>query len=314
MTDPGGSTPSVKDTTSGDHHSPPPDGAPPGYTEDGTNVEPVELLVQLAEEGEIDPWDIDIVDATDAFLSRLDNADLRSSGRALFYAAVLLRMKSDALLQPAEEESTEEERAPWEAALDNGGIAGDTPPAESGFDPVDALEAEMDRRLERKHARGSAETLDELVRELREAERQNWWKRHREYDTSGSPEGYQRGTQTLDYRATDEFRETAEPRAAEVTKTTHGEDIEASIDRVHDVLEQHFTKGRHEVLFAEIAQITETRVTSYLSVLFLSHRSAVCLQQDSLFGDLWIQRPDNHHSANSESESEGVESGQTKND
>jgi segregation and condensation protein A len=180
MTDPGGSTPSVKDTTSGDHHSPPPDGAPPGYTEDDTNVEPVELLVQLAEEGEIDPWDIDIVDATDAFLSRLDNADLRSSGRALFYAAVLLRMKSDALLEPAEGESTEEKRAPWEAALDNSGIAGDTPPAESGFDPVDALEAEMDRRLERKHARGSPETLNELVRELREAERQNWWKRRRE--------------------------------------------------------------------------------------------------------------------------------------
>ena len=49
-------------------------------------VEPVELLVQLAEEGEIEPWDIDIVDVTDKFLARLDGADLRTSGRALFYA------------------------------------------------------------------------------------------------------------------------------------------------------------------------------------------------------------------------------------
>ena len=65
-------------------------------------VEPVELLVQLAEDGEIEPWDIDIVSVTDAFLAKLDSADLRTSGRALFYASVLLRMKSDELL--AEEE------------------------------------------------------------------------------------------------------------------------------------------------------------------------------------------------------------------
>ena len=56
-------------------------------------VEPVEILVQLAEEGAIEPWDIDIVRVTDAFLSKLDEVDLRTTGRALFYASVLLRMK-----------------------------------------------------------------------------------------------------------------------------------------------------------------------------------------------------------------------------
>ncbi len=37
--------------------------------EDENEVEPVELLVQLAEDGEIDPWDIDVVRVTDKFLS-----------------------------------------------------------------------------------------------------------------------------------------------------------------------------------------------------------------------------------------------------
>jgi len=45
--------------------------------------------VQLAEEGEIEPWDIDIVQVTDAFLEKLDETDLRTTGRALFYASVL---------------------------------------------------------------------------------------------------------------------------------------------------------------------------------------------------------------------------------
>lgn len=257
--------------------------------EDADEVEPVELLVQLAEEGEIDPWDIDVVDVTDAFLDRLDSTDLRTSGRALFYAAVLLRMKSDALLEPDEE--PEDELEPWEAALEGseGAMAGgdDAP----GFDPVDALEEEMDRRLDRKQARGSPETLDELVRELRDAERGSWWKRHREYDTSDSPRGYQRGTQTLDYRSADDFRDDDEPTAADVTGTAHTEDIESSIQTVEAALREQYDNGRAEVLFREIQTVTETPVTTYLSLLFLSHRSVVRLQQDDLFGDLWVQDP-----------------------
>ena len=85
---------------------------------DDDEVEPVELLVQLAEEGEIDPWDVDIVDATDAFLDRLDETDLRTSGRALFYASVLLRMKSDALLGHGADPEPEPE--PWEVAMEGG--------------------------------------------------------------------------------------------------------------------------------------------------------------------------------------------------
>lgn len=62
--------------------------------------EPVEILVQMAERGEIDPWNIDIVEVTDRFLSELERRkelDLRISGRTLFYAAILLRMKSEYL-------------------------------------------------------------------------------------------------------------------------------------------------------------------------------------------------------------------------
>ena len=60
--------------------------------------EPVEILAGMAERGEVDPWNIDIVDVTDRFLAELDRRkelDLRISGRTLFYAACLLRLKSD---------------------------------------------------------------------------------------------------------------------------------------------------------------------------------------------------------------------------
>jgi segregation and condensation protein A len=259
---------------------------PPEEDDDG--VEPVELLVQLAEEGEIEPWDIDIVEVTDAFLAKLDAADLRTSGRALFYASVLLRMKSDEMLAAdgPEEESFDD----WEAELGMGmGMDDpDVPPAE---DPIAGLEAEMERRLERKQARGSPETLDELVRELRDAERDSWWKESREYDTSGSPRGFQRGTQTLDYHSADEFRAEDEPTADDVTGTAHGEDIEETIDRVYDALDEQYSAGRDEVLFVEVETAGGSRVETFLALLFLSHRGQVRLQQDELFGDLWIRNP-----------------------
>jgi segregation and condensation protein A len=264
------------------------DGQPSGDAgdDDGEEeVEPVEVLVQLAEDGEIDPWDIDIVAVTDKFLDRIDGADLRTSGRALFYASVLLRMKGDAML--AEDEPEEPEPEPWEA----GPGPGMEMPEGEGPDPFAALESEIDRRLERKRARGMPQTLDELVRDLREAERDTWWKESREYDTSDSPRGYGRGTQQLDYRAADDLRMDDEPTEADVTGTAHTEDIDGIIDDVYAAVREQYEAGREEVLYREVADAGGSRVETFLGLLFLSHRGQVRLQQDELFGDLWIQDP-----------------------
>lgn len=244
-------------------------------------AEPIELLVQLAEDGEIDPWDIDIVEVTEEFLAALDEGDLRRSGRALFYASVLLRMKSDRLLEPEEEDPPEEppDPAPFER-----------PPAEFQDDPVASLEAEMDRRLERKRARGTPETLDELIRELREAERGSWWKESREYDTTGNNR-YDEGPVTLNYHADDAGRALEEPTADEVTDRTHDEEIEDVIERVKEAIVSHYDSGRNEILFAEVSTVGESRVQTFLALLFLANRDVIQLQQDELFDDLWIQDP-----------------------
>ncbi|WP_336361045.1 ScpA family protein [Haladaptatus sp. ZSTT2] len=257
---------------------------PKPIIEEEAHEEPVELLVQLAEEGEIEPWDIDIVEVTDKFLAALDEADLRTSGRALFYASVLLRMKSDALLEPDDPEPEEEWVEPWEA-----------PPGQEpefdGPDPIAGLEAEMERRLDRKSVRGTPQTLDQLVRELREAERGTWWKESRQYDTSNSPKGFRRGTQTLDYRSADDFRMDDEPTEEEVTGTAHTEHIEEVIDDVWLMLKEQYEHGRTEVLFEEVSTAGGSRVTTFLALLFMAHRGRVHLEQEDIFGDLWIQNP-----------------------
>ena len=72
--------------------------------------EPLGILVELAQDGKIDPWDIDIVQLTDSFLGRVEELkkmDLRISSRTLLYSAILLRMKSSGILEVEKEEVDE---------------------------------------------------------------------------------------------------------------------------------------------------------------------------------------------------------------
>lgn len=60
----------------------------------------IALLIDLAERGEIDPWDVQVIDVVDRFLSRLivsDRRDLYDSGQAMLYAAMLVLLKANSL-------------------------------------------------------------------------------------------------------------------------------------------------------------------------------------------------------------------------
>ena len=135
--------------------------------------EPVEILVQMAERGEIDPWNIDIVEVTDRFLAELERRrelDLRVSGRTLFYSSVLLRMKSEYLDSPQESEDEEEfsDEDPFSGDADP--FAEDVVTARA-LGPIEMLEREIDRRIKRKDARKRPVTLYELITQLKLAEK-----------------------------------------------------------------------------------------------------------------------------------------------
>jgi segregation and condensation protein A len=141
--------------------------SPSGIIED-----PVEILVGLAERGEIDPWNINIIEVTDRFLSELERCrqlNLQVSGRTLFYAATLLRMKSEhleLLSDPAEEGIDEDDGLygeDYDLALDS------ETDYHGRLGPIELLEHEIQRRLDRKNLRKSPVTLFELIIELKKS-------------------------------------------------------------------------------------------------------------------------------------------------
>jgi segregation and condensation protein A len=63
--------------------------------------QPFQILLGLVQEHKIDPWDVDIGKLAEVFIKHIkemEELDLRVSGRTVLSASVLLRMKSDYVL------------------------------------------------------------------------------------------------------------------------------------------------------------------------------------------------------------------------
>ncbi|MBD1850543.1 segregation/condensation protein A [Leptolyngbya sp. FACHB-711] len=88
----------------------------------------ISFLIELAERGEINPWDVQVIEVIDRFLSKLKpdggtaspgtiaangrapyEADLSQSGQAFLYASMLLLLKADSLAREASAEPPPEE-------------------------------------------------------------------------------------------------------------------------------------------------------------------------------------------------------------
>src|SRR5574344_2076207 len=62
--------------------------------------EGIGILVDMAKQGKIDPWNIDIVDITDKYLAKMCKMkaqNLRVTGRTFLFASILLKLKSNIL-------------------------------------------------------------------------------------------------------------------------------------------------------------------------------------------------------------------------
>jgi segregation and condensation protein A len=224
--------------------------------------EPVEILVQMAERGEIDPWNIDIVEVTDRFLSELDRRkelDLRVSGRTLFYAAILLRMKSEYLEQVAISAGGEPDEL---EEVDDFSLDDELEGA-SGRGPIDRLEREIRRRLERKHLRKRPITLYELIAELRFVEREE---QRRQRMKRPEPE----------HLAT----------AEEVVSIAHDEGyLEASVTVLST------WDGDGEITIHALAALLGWPVPDvYIPLLFLMSEGKIALRQEEFFGEVYIGR------------------------
>jgi len=263
----------------GDSVPPPPEPAAPA-TPSATAVEdPVEILVGLAERGEIDPWNIDIIEVTDRFLSELEHRrelNLQISGRTLFYASTLLRMKSE-LLDVKEDEEEAADGGEDDLFGEGYGEGGADDIGFSGrLGPIERLEHEIQRRLDRKSMRKSPTTLFELITELKNIEKEERRRRRMAAGPVDLSDSLIDADDVVSIAHDEGFQETAMERLAEYL---------AGLE-----LDQEMT-------LAELCERMEWRVPDvYIPLLFLALDGRCLLRQEEFFGDIWVQicRADEH--------------------
>lgn len=211
--------------------------------------EPIEILVNLANNGEIDPWNINIVELTDKFLKRVDELekrDLRVSGRTLLYASILLRMKSNVLVEV--EEPPEE-------------IDDSTDNFEISDYPIPSMPL---RRYSKRPV-----TLEELLTELKKAE------------------VFEKKRLNRVENKKEEIRSTLD----DVLSIAHEEDIESRIGKMRCILNELLEKQK-SIKFSELSSTLDRAgmVMAYLAILFLATKKEIWIEQEEIFGELFISR------------------------
>ncbi len=132
-----------------------------------TLSEGIALLTNLAEKGEINPWDVQVIEVIDRYLSKLtpesnisasdDFANLSQSGQAFLYASILVWLKADHL---ANSESSENNSEICEIVQI---------PEEENFETPKIplkLEQQLRRRAVAPSPRKRRVTLQELIEQL----------------------------------------------------------------------------------------------------------------------------------------------------
>nr|WP_292370194.1 segregation/condensation protein A [Methanoregula sp. UBA64] len=225
--------------------------------------DPVEILVGLAERGEIDPWNIDIIEVTDRFLSELERCrqlNLQISGRTLFYAATLLRMKSEQLDVASDDEEGDGEDGDYDVTEDPDFAD------ESRLGPIERLEREIQRRLDRKNLRKSPVTLFELIIELKNLEKEE--RRRRRLPPPDE-----------DYLV----------EADDVVSIAHEEGYQ---DSSRQIIEECLANAdpTTEITLAELCKDLGWKLPEvYLPLLFIALDGRCSIRQEEFFGDVYVQ-------------------------
>ena len=129
--------------------------------------EGIALLIDLAKRGEIDPWDVQVIEVIDRYLSQLapqndgspsqNFTELSQSGQAFLYASMLVLLKADSLMS-ADPLEASEEVIPEEFVGEEGGG--------NPLQRPQNLERQIRRRVVGKVPQKRRVTLQELIDQL----------------------------------------------------------------------------------------------------------------------------------------------------
>ena len=230
----------------------------------------LELLVELSEKGDIDPWDVDILDVTEKYLMALDKTpreNLLNAGRAIFYASVLLRMKSEILLNISNEtllasRQTENFFPEDELLLSQEEII---------LDPS-RLESYIVRSSIGKQQRKRKILLTDLITALQQAEEEE-----------------ERRALRSKLRAERAFTIAAIEDPENFLEIAHEEDIDDIVEKTEAIIQEYLTEDK-PITLNFLAERMNNKANPFIALLFLVHAQKIVIEQKEIYGDVYIYK------------------------
>lgn len=236
----------------------------------------LEILVDMAKEGDLDPWDINLEKVTSKYLSAINQNPtdcLKEAGRAIFYASVLLRMKSDILAMQSSEalnigiHKELDDNYLLEEELANNQIKQIT---------FNDLEAAIRRKYIQKAKRFRRLTLKDLIQALQDAKEEEENRIYRKQQRLFDLENYSI---------------IAPEVGDDIMELTHAENLEAAIERLNIILPEHIVDG-DKLEFESIVRMLGCWSNAFLAILFLAHEHQIEFKQENFYEELWIHEPE----------------------
>lgn len=242
-----------------------------GFTQSApVEADGIEIIVSMAKQGKVDPWNIDIVDVTDKYLTHLFQMkaqNLRLTGRTLLFAAILLKLKSNVLEGV---DILDFEQAEPQLDYDDDFNADD-------FDDyvptnnVISIDEVLQRRTSVRLNRNRVVTLRDLIRQLEF------------YEMIEKKQSLKNAHE----RAKRRVRSYANLSADDIVNLAHDEYIENGVMRLKANLEDILNR-EDRVELNELTLLGMDRISAYIALLFLTVDTDYELVQDEFYAELYV--------------------------
>ena len=234
-------------------------------------VDGIEILVNMAKQGKIDPWNVDIVEVTDKYLMHLFQSkaqNLRLTGRTLLFAAILLKLKSNVLegidVLDFEPQHQDEFNYDDEMPLDY----------EEEYIPTNnviSIDEVLQRRTSVRLNHNRVVTLRDLIRQLEFYEMLD-----KKQSLKNAHERAKRRVQNYARLSPDH-----------IINLAHDEYIENGVQRLKANLSEILSR-QDKIELNELTLLGMDKISAYISLLFLTVESDYDLEQDEFYGDLYV--------------------------
>ena len=235
-------------------------------------VDGIEILVNMAKHGKIDPWNVDIVEVTDKYLMHLFQSkaqNLRLTGRTLLFAAILLKLKSNILegldVLDFEPQNEEDFNYDDDTQLDYG---------EEEYIPTNnviSIDEVLQRRTSVRLNHNRVVTLRDLIRQLEFYEMLD-----KKQSLKNAHERAKRRVQNYARLSPDD-----------IINLAHDEYIENGVQRLKANLSEILSR-QDKIELNELTLLGMDKISAYISLLFLTAESDYDLEQDEFYSDLYV--------------------------